>query len=64
LSLFTTDVVSAGTSLLMRDGELPVPAVAPVPLPSGSFVMGDPERVRWWTDRLTRAAALLPPESF
>jgi o-succinylbenzoate synthase len=58
LSLFTTDVVPAPQSLRPRDGELPVLPGAPVPSASGAFVMTDPERVRWWTDRLTRAAAL------
>lgn len=60
LSLFTADVVPAAHSLRMRAGELPVLPSAPVPASSGAFTMTDEARVRWWTGRLTRAAALLP----
>ena len=55
-SLLAADVSSAG--FVVRDGHLPVPTRAPEPdLADG--VRPDPERERWWRDRLARVAALL-----
>ncbi len=63
LALFTGDLVGDDVSLRPVDGSLPVPTAPPTPDPErlAEFRLGDPERERWWRDRLTRvrtAAAL------
>jgi O-succinylbenzoate synthase len=44
------------------DGYLPVPRTPPTPDPEllRRYAHPEPEKVRWWLDRLTRVAALLP----
>ena len=44
------------------DGYLPVPRTPPTPSPEllERYAHPDPERVRWWLERLARVAALLP----
>jgi O-succinylbenzoate synthase len=43
-------------------GYLPVPLAPPTPDPEllERYAHPDPERARWWLERLTRVAALLP----
>ncbi len=62
LSLFSADVVAAAESLRPVDGFIRVPTVAPVPDPAGLAAVPvlDLERVRWWQERLARAATHLP----
>ncbi|RMI34002.1 o-succinylbenzoate synthase [Nocardia stercoris] len=59
LRLFEGDVTA--TPLLPVDGFLDVPATPPVPDPNllDRYRHPDPERTRWWLDRLTRVARLL-----
>ena len=54
-ALLTTDVVAE--PLVPRDGWLPVPRQAPDPVHRDA-VAANPERTRWWRERLTRVAAL------
>ncbi|OLF16737.1 o-succinylbenzoate synthase [Actinophytocola xanthii] len=56
LSLLAGDVVGPARSLLPVDGYLPVAPVPPTPEPSllDRYDNADPERARWWRDRLTR----------
>jgi O-succinylbenzoate synthase len=44
------------------EGFLPVPRTPPIPDPAllDRYAHPDPERVRWWLDRLARVATLLP----
>jgi O-succinylbenzoate synthase len=53
-ALLTTDVVA--DPIRPRDGWLPVPRSAPEPVRRAA-VAADPERVRWWQDRLARVTA-------
>ncbi|MEO5832805.1 MAG: o-succinylbenzoate synthase [Nakamurella sp.] len=55
-SLLADDVSTAG--MVVVDGFLPVPTRAPEP-DRIDAVAADPERERWWRDRLARVAALL-----
>jgi O-succinylbenzoate synthase len=57
VALFERDVVAA--PLLPVDGRLPVPTVPPAPDPA-LVTPADPDRDRWWRDRLARVAALPP----
>jgi o-succinylbenzoate synthase len=54
-ALLTADVVAE--PLVPRDGWLPVPRQAPEPVHRDA-VAANPERTRWWRERLTRVAAL------
>jgi O-succinylbenzoate synthase len=54
-ALLTADVVAE--PLVPRDGWLPVPRRAPEPVHRDA-VAANPERTRWWRERLTRVAAL------
>ncbi|MFF2553734.1 o-succinylbenzoate synthase [Nocardia sp. NPDC058058] len=60
LSLFTGDLVSE--SLRPVDGYLTVPPAPPTPDPElvERYRHPDPERERWWRQRLERVAPLLP----
>ena len=62
LSLFDGDVVPPASSLVARAGVVPVPSRVPDPVspPAPGFPVMDGARARWWTERLSRAAALLP----
>ncbi|MBU3059922.1 o-succinylbenzoate synthase [Nocardia sp. NEAU-G5] len=59
VNLFEGDLV--GDSSRPADGHLPVPRTAPKPDPEllQQFRHPDPERVRWWRERLARVWALL-----
>jgi o-succinylbenzoate synthase len=59
LSLLDGDVVADCDSLRPVDGFLPVPRKAPDPVRAHRYRMRDPERERWWRDRLARVGALL-----
>jgi O-succinylbenzoate synthase len=54
-ALLTADVVAE--PLVPRDGWLTVPRQAPEPVHRAA-VAANPERTRWWRERLTRVAAL------
>ncbi len=58
-ALFTGDLVADPVRPV--DGWLPVPMSPPVPDPDllDRYTHPDPDRVRWWHDRLTRVAELL-----
>lgn len=60
VNLFEGDTVT--DSLRPIDGYLPVPRIAPTPDPEllQRFRHPDPERTRWWRDRLARVQRLLP----
>ena len=60
VNLFEGDTVT--DSLRPVDGYLPVPRIAPTPDPEllRRFRHPDPERTRWWRDRLDRVQRLLP----
>jgi len=59
LSLLTGDLLADSPQVV--DGYLPVPRRAPVPDPEllDRFAHPDPERTRWWLDRLNRVRNLL-----
>ncbi|APU22624.1 o-succinylbenzoate synthase [Actinoalloteichus sp. GBA129-24] len=61
LSLLRGDVVAEASSLRPVGGWLPVPRkpVAPDPALLATYEPTDPERVRWWRDRLRRVRAVL-----
>ncbi|WP_053206907.1 o-succinylbenzoate synthase [Jiangella muralis] len=63
LSLFTGDLVGDGVSLRPVGGSLPVPPVPPSPDPekAAEFRHPDPERERWWRNRLSGVRALAGP---
>lgn len=60
LSLLTGDLVDDGVSLRPVGGSLPVPQLPPSPDPVklAEYRLSDPERERWWRDRLSRVRAL------
>ncbi|WP_063045709.1 o-succinylbenzoate synthase [Nocardia pseudovaccinii] len=62
LSLLEGDLVRE--SLRPVDGFMPVPKSPPTPDPAllEQYRHPDPERTRWWEDRLTRVRALAPPK--
>ncbi|MCU1654009.1 MAG: O-succinylbenzoate synthase [Pseudonocardia sp.] len=59
LSLLTGDLLADSPRVV--DGYLPVPTRVPVPDPAllEHYAHPDPERTRWWLDRLHRVRALL-----
>jgi O-succinylbenzoate synthase len=59
LSLLTGDLLADSPRVV--DGYLPVPTRVPVPDPAllERYAHPDPERTRWWLDRLARVRALL-----
>jgi o-succinylbenzoate synthase len=59
LALLDGDLVAEPPALV--DGYLPVPRAVPVPDPAllDRFAHPDPDRARWWLDRLARVHALL-----
>jgi O-succinylbenzoate synthase len=58
--LLSGDVVSAGRSLLTRDGYLPVAPMPPAPDPGlVQRFSATPERVAWWRERLNAAQEYL-----
>lgn len=61
LSLLRGDTVAEHAAFRPEGGYLPVPRVAPEPDPEAlaTATPADPERVRWWRDRLARARAEL-----
>ncbi|ASO21740.1 O-succinylbenzoate synthase [Actinoalloteichus hoggarensis] len=61
VSLLGGDVVDEASSLRPVHGVLPVPRtpVAPDPTALAEYESTDPERVRWWRDRLRRVRAAL-----
>ncbi len=60
LALLDGDLVPDAAALRPVDGWLAVPRTPPVPDPAllDAHAMTDPERARWWRDRLTRVAEL------
>jgi O-succinylbenzoate synthase len=56
LSLLDGDVVGPARALTPVDGHLPVAPVTPTPDPAllDRYALRDPERARWWRDRLAR----------
>jgi O-succinylbenzoate synthase len=58
-ALLDGDVVAAPDALRPRDGYLPVPRRAPEPDPEllRRYGQHDPDRSRWWRDRLARVGA-------
>jgi len=65
LSLLDGDVVTADASLRPVEGYLPVPRTPPAPDPAllDAYALTDPERVRWWRDRLTRVHTERPKDT-
>jgi O-succinylbenzoate synthase len=61
LSLLDGDTVPDAHSLRPVDGYLPVPRTPPTPLPAllDQYQLTDPDRIRWWHDRLNRVRAEL-----
>jgi O-succinylbenzoate synthase len=61
LSLLEGDVVSNAASFRPVDGYLPVPSRPPAPDPTllDADELADPERKKWWRDRLRRVRAEL-----
>jgi O-succinylbenzoate synthase len=61
LSLFSADVLAPGDSLQPVDGFIRVPTAPPAPDPAAlaAVQLTDPDRARWWHERLARAAAHL-----
>jgi O-succinylbenzoate synthase len=60
LALLKGDLVADAVGLRPVDGRLPVPRTSPVPDPALlDAYAADPERQRWWHDRLARVAKLL-----
>jgi O-succinylbenzoate synthase len=60
LALLEGDLVADAVGLRPVDGRLPVPRTSPVPDPALLDAhAADPERERWWHDRLARVAKLL-----
>jgi O-succinylbenzoate synthase len=59
LSLLDGDVVGPARALRPVDGHLPVAPVTPTPDPAllDRYAHPDPDRTRWWQDRLTRLVA-------
>jgi O-succinylbenzoate synthase len=58
--LLSADVVSAGRSLLPRDGYLPVAPMPPAPDPGlVARFAATPDREAWWRQRLLAAQAYL-----
>jgi o-succinylbenzoate synthase len=60
LALLDGDLVPDAAALRPVDGWLAVPRTPPVPDPAllDAHAMTDPERARWWRDRLARVAEL------
>jgi o-succinylbenzoate synthase len=60
-SLLHGDVVDPAVAAIPVGGYLAVPLVPPTPDPAllDRYRLADPERRRWWTDRLRRTLALL-----
>jgi O-succinylbenzoate synthase len=61
LALFEGDLVGPEAAYRVENGHLPVPLSPPTPDPEllERHAHPDPERVRWWRDRLNRCADLL-----
>jgi len=61
LALLARDVVGPGASLVPVEGYLVVPRRSPIPDPGllAACEPRDPERTRWWRDRLIRAGRIL-----
>ena len=57
-SLLADDVVAPDDAFVPVGGFLPVPRRAPEPVRRDALA-ADPERARWWNDRLDRVSALL-----
>jgi o-succinylbenzoate synthase len=59
LSLLAGDLLADSPQVV--DGCLPVPTRPPEPDPAllDRYAHPDPDRARWWRDRLTRVRALL-----
>ena len=57
-ALLSADVVADADAVVAVNGYLRVPRTPPVPDPAmlAACVPRDPERARWWRDRLHRAA--------
>ena len=61
LALLDGDLVAEAEGLRPVDGRLPVPRTPPAPDPDLlDLYRADPARERWWRERITRAAELLP----